>query len=171
MAASTDNLTLPVVALHDAVIFPGMVLPLRIGRALSVRAVETAQAQGGKVLLVAEREPVQDIDPEKLFRVGTVAQIGQLLRLQDGTYQALMQGLVRARIDEWILGEGLLSARTETVDERCEKTIEVEALMRTVVDQIERYGQLSSHVPEGAAEAARQIAVPGRLADAVAYSP
>src|SRR2546425_7325368 len=145
MAASTDNLTLPVVALHDTVIFPGMVLPLRIGRSLSVSAIEAAQAQGGKVLLVAEREPVQDVDPEKLFRVGTVAQIAQLLRLQDGTYQALMQGLVRASVEEWIVGDALLSARTETVDELCEKTIEVEALMRTVVDLIERYGQLSSH--------------------------
>src|SRR5215210_3105009 len=160
MAASTDILTLPVVALHDTVIFPGMVLPLRIGRALSVRAVETAQAQGGKVLLVAEREPAQSVDPEKLFRVGTVAQIGQLLRLQDGTYQALMQGLVRARVDEWIIGADLLSARAETIDEVCEKTIEVEGLMRTVVDGVERYGQLSSHVPEGAADAARQITVP-----------
>src|SRR2546425_678267 len=130
MAASTDNLTLPVVALHDTVIFPGMVLPLRIGRPLSVRAIETAQAQGGKVLLVAERElhpqaGSRDVDPEKLFRVGTIAQIGQLLRLQDGTYQALMQGLVRARVPEWIVGEGLLSARAETIDEVCEKTIEV----------------------------------------------
>src|SRR5262245_53257183 len=151
MAASTDRLTLPVVALHDTVIFPGMVLPLRIGRAPSVRAVETAQVQGGKVLLVAEREPSQNIDPETLFRVGTVAQIGQLLRLPDGTYQALMQGLVRARVEEWIVGDGLLTARAETVDELCEKTIEVEALMRTVVDQIERYGQLSSHLPAGAA--------------------
>ena len=59
MAASTDILTLPVVALHDTVIFPGMVLPVRIGRAVSVRAVEAAQAQDGKVLLVAEREQMR----------------------------------------------------------------------------------------------------------------
>src|ERR1051325_8666947 len=135
MADSTEILTLPVVALHDTVIFPGMVLPLRIGRSFSVRAVETAQAQGGKVLLVAEREAVQDVDPEKLFRVGTVAQLGQLLRLPDGTYQALLQGLVRARVEEWVLGEEMLSARAATVDESCEKTIEVEALMHEVVDQ------------------------------------
>ena len=97
MAALTETLTLPVVALHDTVIFPGMVLPLRIGRSFSVRAVETAQAQGGKVLLLAEREPTPEIEPEKLHRVGTIGQVAQLLRLPDGTYQALIQGLTRAR--------------------------------------------------------------------------
>src|SRR5205814_1686406 len=130
MAASTEQLTLPVVALHDSVVFPGMVLPLRIGRPRPAAAIETAQAEGGKVLLVAEREPQvgpREVDPEKLFRIGTVAQIAQLLRLPDGTYQALMQGLIRGRIEEWILGDGRLSARAETVDERRDKTIEVEA--------------------------------------------
>ncbi|HZQ99232.1 MAG TPA: endopeptidase La [Chloroflexota bacterium] len=166
------KLTLPVVALHDTVVFPGMVLPLRIGRPASVKAVETAYPHGGKVLLVAERERTENVDPDKLHRVGSVGQIAQLIRLPDGTYQALVQGVSRARVlDYWRDGE-LLRAEVEAVPEpHVERTVEVEALMRTVVNQIARYAELSQNIPEGAAEAARQLEDPGRLADAVAFSP
>src|SRR5438045_422281 len=91
---------IPVVALHDTVVFPGMVLPLRIGRLASVKAIETAYPNGGKVLLVAERERTENVDPDALFNVGTVAQIAQLIRLPDGTYQAVIQGLERANVAE-----------------------------------------------------------------------
>src|SRR5436309_13574232 len=85
---------IPVVALRDTVVFPGMVIPLRIGRTASVRAVETAYADRGQVLLVAER------DGDDLFEVGTVGTIAQLVRFPDGTYQALIQGISRARVTE-----------------------------------------------------------------------
>src|SRR5437867_7434417 len=99
----TTQLPLPVVALHDTVVFAGMVVPLRIGRAYSVRAVERAQAAGGKLLLIAERETDaekrgREVDPEQLYRVGTIGQIVQLLRLPDGTYQTVVQGLARATV-------------------------------------------------------------------------
>src|SRR5581483_5660855 len=92
------KLTLPVVALHDTVVFPGMVLPLRIGRPASVKALESAYPNGGKVLLVAERERTENVDPDTLFRVGSLGQIAQLIRLPDGSYQALVQGISRVRI-------------------------------------------------------------------------
>src|SRR5579884_2128948 len=91
-------LSLPVVALHDTVIFPGMVLPLRIGRPASIKAVETAYPNGGKVLLVAERERTENVEPDSLYRVGSLGQIAQLVRLPDGTYQALVQGISRVKI-------------------------------------------------------------------------
>src|SRR5262249_29899018 len=78
----------------------------------------------------------------------------------------------RARIEDFHRdGEILVATAGPIEDLIVEKTIEVEALMRTVVGQIERYAKLSENVPEGAAEAARQIETPGQLADAVAYSP
>jgi ATP-dependent Lon protease len=166
------KLTLPVVALHDTVVFPGMVLPLRIGRPASVKAVETAYPHGGKVLLVAERERTENVDPDKLFRVGSMGQIAQLIRLPDGTYQALVQGVSRVRVLAYGRDGELLRAEVEAIPEpHVERTVEVEALMRTVVNQIARYAELSQNIPEGAAEAARQLEDPGRLADAVAFSP
>src|SRR5262245_10849262 len=170
------TLTLPVVAVHDTVVFPGMVVPLRIGRPLSVRALERAQAAGGRLLLVAEREGPTDfrsreIDPERLYRVGTLGQIVQILRLPDGTYQAVVQGLSRVVVAELVVRDGMVEGRGSVVEEPWQRTIEIEALMRAVVGQIERYAELSRVLPEGAAEAARQIEDPSRLADAVAYSP
>ncbi|HEY3110613.1 MAG TPA: LON peptidase substrate-binding domain-containing protein, partial [Chloroflexota bacterium] len=170
------QLTLPVVAVHDTVVFPGMVVPLRIGRPNSVRAVERAQAAGGRLLLIAEREGEgeprrREIDPEQLYRVGTLGQIAQVLRLPDGTYQTVVQGLSRVTVEELSARDGMVEGRARLVEEPTERTIEVEALMRSVVGQIERYAELSRELPDGAAEAARQIEDPARLADAVAYSP
>jgi ATP-dependent Lon protease len=176
-------LKLPIVALRDTVFFPGMVLPLRIGRPLSVRAVEEAHAQRGKVLLVAEREASGGRsgspdgssahgEGEQLQAFGTIGQVAQLVRLPDGTYQALVQGLARARVYDVALEDGALRAVAAEVEEpKIEKTVEVEGLMREVVGQVGRYAELSKDVPDGAAEAARQLTEPGQLADAVAYSP
>jgi ATP-dependent Lon protease len=169
------QITLPVVAVHDTVVFPGTVVPLRIGRPYSLRAVERAQAAGGRLLLLAERggdgQRGREIEPEQLHRVGTVGQVVQVLRLPDGTYQTVVQGLARAQVDDLTLRDGMIEGRATVVEERVERTIEVEALMRAVVGQIERYAELSREVPDGAAEAVRQIEEPARLADAVAYSP
>ena len=103
---------LPIVALRDTVFFPGMVLPLRIGRPLSVRAVEEAHAQRGKVLLVAEREGG---DGEQVQAFGTIGQVAQLVRLPDGTYQALVQGLSRVRKRSARLFRSFSSVRTPHV--------------------------------------------------------
>jgi len=163
---------IPVVALHDTVVFPGMVLPLRIGRLPSVKAVEAAYPNGGKIFLVAEQARTEHVDPETLYRVGSVGQIAQLVRLPDGTYQALIQGVNRARATEYKRDGEMLRADLEVIEDPVvEKTLEIEALMRTVVDQVEKYADLSEKIPDGAAEAARQLETAGRLADSVAYSP
>src|SRR4029079_17824932 len=128
----------PVVALRDTVVFPGMVLPLRIGRTPSVRAIEAAFPDKKEIFLVAER------DEETLYDVGTVAQIAQLVRLPDGTYQALIQGLDRARATAYMREGEMRSAHLDVIEDPVlEKTLEIEALMRTVVDQVEKYADLS----------------------------
>ncbi len=166
-----QNMRLPVVALHDMVFFPGMVLPLRIGRPFSVKAVEVSPEFGGRVMLIAERDSNKEVSAENLHTIGTVGQVTQLIRLPDGTYQALIQGLVRGRVETIETKTDRIIAEVVTIDEEVERTVEVEALTRTIVSLVERYEQLSEKVPDGAAEAARQIPSPARLADAVAYSP
>ncbi|TAK25934.1 MAG: endopeptidase La [Chloroflexota bacterium] len=166
-----EIVTLPVVPLHDTVILPGMVLPLRIGRRGSVRAIQRAQESGGKVLLIAEKETGEDVAPERLHRVGTLGQIVQLIRLPDGTFQAVVQGNSRVTIDEAHLDDGVIVATVAIVPEPLERTIEVEALVRGILDQLARYAELSRDFPEGAVEGARQIESPARLADAIGYIP
>ncbi|HSW30928.1 MAG TPA: endopeptidase La [Longimicrobiales bacterium] len=90
---------IPVIALRDLVFFPYMVLPLLIGRARSVAALQEAQQGDGLVLLVAQRDPSTD-DPgsDDLFRLGTVARVVQVSVLPDGTARVVLEGLGRARI-------------------------------------------------------------------------
>jgi ATP-dependent Lon protease len=90
---------LPVIALRDLVFFPYMVLPLLIGRARSVVALEEARQGDGLVLLVAQKNPaVDDPGTQDLFRVGSVARVVQVSPLPDGTARVVLEGLGRARI-------------------------------------------------------------------------
>ena len=166
---------LPVIPLRETVVFPNMAVPLRIGRPQSLHAFERALGAKREVLLVAEATPQeQAVKAEALFRVGTVAQIGQSWRMPEGDLQAVVHGIARARVVEYLQEEPCLVARIERVNEaaeQTEKTIEVEALMRTVLNQFEAYVTLGKTLPQEAIPAARNVEEPGRLADAIAFTP
>ncbi|MBI4319852.1 MAG: endopeptidase La [Chloroflexi bacterium] len=165
--------SLPVLPLISTVIFPQMLLPLRVGRTVSLKAVEEALASQIPILLLAEKreQMSKDVAPEDLYRVGTVADITQTLRLPDGDWQVLVQGRSRAKVLEFVQSEPFLLARVEEVDRSIAKTLEVEALMRSVLSQFQSYVDLSKQVPEEASAAVHNITDPGALADAVALAP
>ena len=163
---------LPVIPLRDTVVFPNMAVPLRIGRPQSLSALEAALAAGREVLLVAESTPQeQNVKSAALHHVGTVAQVGQTWRMPEGDLQALLHGTARARVVAFTQEEPHLLAHVERVSESVERTIEVEALMRTVLTQFEAYVTLGKSLPQEAVPAARNIDDPGRLADAIAFTP
>src|ERR1044072_7477307 len=85
---------LPLVALRETVIFPEMIVPLKVGREKSVNALNAADAESGPIALVTKRQPEQeDIEsPSELYTVGTLAKIAQGVELQDGTVRAIVQG-------------------------------------------------------------------------------
>src|SRR6201999_3457941 len=99
MNAPSTGTTYPVLPLRDIVVFPGMIVPLFVGREKSVKALEDVVRHDNKILLVAQKNAGQD-DPgmEDIYRIGTVATILQLLRLPDGTVKVLVEGTERARI-------------------------------------------------------------------------
>ena len=170
--ARGDEAVLPVIPLRDTVVFPNMAVPLRIGRPQSLAALEAATAGNREVLLVAERDSQgQEIKAEALHLVGTVAQIGQTWKMPDGDLQVVLHGSARAKVLEYIQEEPYLQARVLPVGESSDMTIEVEALMRTVVSQFETYVTLGKTLPQEAVPAARNIQEPGRLADAITFSP
>ena len=164
---------LPLVALRETVIFPEMIVPLQVGRAKSVEALNRAVAGDSLIALVtqrqAEREEIED--PSELYPVGTLAKIAQVVQLQDGTVRAIVQGQQRLRLVGFDATAPALVARIETVAEGHPEGVEVQALVRTVQGQIEQYVQSGAPVPPEAAVAARNITEPGLLADMVAYSP
>ena len=164
---------LPLVALRDTVIFPEMIVPLQVGRDRSVKALDRAVRTSQPVALITQRagdtEEVSSVD--ELYSIGTLAKIAQVIRLQDGTIRAIVQGQRRIRLLDLVQTEPHLEARVELIEESHEKTLEIEALMASVQGQIEQYVSSGASVPPEVAVAARNIADGGLLADMVAYSP
>ena len=91
---------LPLVPLRDVVIFPGVVTPLFVGRDKSINALQKAMADDKSVMLIAQRN-ADDEDPtlEDLYKIGTVSTILQLIKLPDGTFKVLVEGIKRASLD------------------------------------------------------------------------
>jgi ATP-dependent Lon protease len=144
---------LPVVALRDLVFFPYMVLPLLIGRDRSVAALEEAEEADGLLLLVAQRDAdVEDPGEEDVFRLGTLIRVIQTTRLPDGTARVVMEGLGRARIEEFLPWEKGFRARVKLMREGEREdsetmTPELEALARGVRRLFEEYIELNERLP------------------------
>ncbi len=164
---------LPLVALRDTVIFPEMIVPLQVGRERSVKALDRAVRTSQPVALVTQRSSEQEeIDSvDELYAIGTLAKIAQVIRLQDGTIRAIVQGQRRIRLLDLVQTDPHLEARVEIIDDDVEKTLEVEALMASIHGQIEQYVNSGAPVPPEVAVAARNIVDGGLLADMTAYSP
>jgi ATP-dependent Lon protease len=164
---------LPLVALRDTVIFPEMIVPLQVGRDRSVKALDRAVRTSQPVALVTQRsseqEEINSVD--ELYGIGTLAKIAQVIRLQDGTIRAIVQGQRRIRLLDLLQTEPHLEARVEIVDDASDKTLEIEALMASIHGQIEQYVNSGASVPPEVAVAARNIVDGGLLADMTAYSP
>jgi ATP-dependent Lon protease len=172
--AEMDRLqVLPLVALRDTVIFPEMIVPLQVGRDRSVKALDRAVRNSTPVALVTQRSSEQEeiTQVDELYAVGTLAKIAQVIRLQDGTIRAIVQGQRRIRLLDLLQTEPHLEARVELIDDAKEKTLEVEALMASIHGQIEQYVNSGASVPPEVAVAARNIVDGGLLADMTAYSP
>jgi ATP-dependent Lon protease len=164
---------LPLVALRDTVIFPEMIVPLQVGRDRSVKALDRAVRTSQPVALVTQRSSEQEEigSAEELYPIGTLAKIAQVIRLQDGTIRAIVQGQRRIRLLDLVQTEPHLEARIELIEDAGEKTLEVEALMASIHGQIEQYVNSGASVPPEVAVAARNIVDGGLLADMTAYSP
>ena len=160
---------LPVLPLRDIVVFPHMIVPLFVGREKSVRALEAVMRDDKQILLVAQKNALQD-DPgaADLFETGTVSTVLQLLKLPDGTVKVLVEGGRRAKILGFKETENYFEAFTETVPEAASEKREVEALMRTVISQFESYIKLNKKIAPEVLVSINQIEDAGKLADTVA---
>lgn len=99
-AKRTQQRTLPVLPLRDVVVFPYMVMPLFVGRAKSISALDEAMNEGKQLLLVSQKQAdLEEPTVDDVFDVGTIANIIQLLKLPDGTVKVLVEGQQRAKIN------------------------------------------------------------------------
>ncbi|MBA4081978.1 MAG: endopeptidase La [Erythrobacter sp.] len=161
--------TFPLLPLRDIVVFPGMVVPLFVGREKSVAALEAAMEASKDIVLLAQLDPGCD-DPEgdDLYDVGVIAQVLQLLKLPDGTVRVLVEGKTRARLSALEdVGTHLL-AEVETIEPETVSGSEVTALMRQVTEQFGEYVKLNKKMGEDAGIDLSEVDDAGQLADTIA---
>ncbi len=161
---------LPLLAVRDVVIFTDMILPLFIGRDISVAAVEAAQESDKLVVISAQRDQTkEEPGPEDIYQVGTVAMIMRQLRMPDGRLKVLVQGLAKARLTGVVRREPYIRVSIEPMPERPapESSIELEALMRNVREQSQKILSLKDVLSDEVVSILNSIDDPGRLADLV----
>ena len=163
---------LPLLPLRDVVVFPHMVIPLFVGRPKSIKALESAMESERRIMLVAQKTAAKD-EPvvEDMFDVGCVATILQLLKLPDGTVKVLVEGQQRAKVNNIEDGEHHFSANVTPVESMAiaaDKTSEIEALRRAVMQQFDHYVKLNKKIPPEILTSISSIDDAGRLADTIA---
>ena len=168
MAKNTQR-TMPVLPLRDVVVFPYMVMPLFVGRAKSINALEEAMNDDKQLLLVSQREAdLEEPTPEDLFDVGTIANIIQLLKLPDGTVKVLVEGQQRAKISSIEDGEKCFSAQITPIETTYSDEKELHVVRSTVLSEFENYLTLNKKVPADILNAIQRIDNVDRFADTMA---
>ncbi|MBH0112777.1 endopeptidase La [Novosphingobium sp. YJ-S2-02] len=164
---------LPLLPLRDIVVFPGMVVPLFVGREKSVAALEAAMAGEKDIFLLAQLDPgCDDPDRDDLYDTGVVASVLQLLKLPDGTVRVLVEGQERAKLERLRAEQGeegeMLVAEVAMLEEVEAEGTEVSAMMRSVIDQFAEYAKLNKKLSQDAGDQLDDIEEPAKLADTVA---
>jgi len=165
----TGTVQYPLLPLRDVVVFPHMVIPLFVGRAKSIKAMEIAMEAGKSILLVAQKSASKDDPgPQDMYPIGCVSNILQMLKLPDGTVKVLVEGGERAHI------RNVVDMRTHWVGEAeplaGEAVVppEVEAMRRALLSAFDQYVKLNKKIPPEILTSLSGIDEAGRLADTVA---
>ncbi len=152
----------------QTVVYPAIIIPLGTAEEKLVRLVDEAASKDKFVGFFAQRPGSEAPLPESLYSVGTVAVIARMFKLPDGSIRAFFQGISRARIKEITQVEPYLKAKIEVLEDRVERTTELEALTKNLLSLFQRAVELAPNLPAELGIAALNIAEPGTLADFVA---
>src|SRR5690606_37204328 len=134
MAENRD--TYPILVLRDSVLFPGILMPLSIGRPASIEAIDAAAASADKAVVVAcQKDPtVEEPTLADLFPIATRAVVRRLERAGEHLVQAVVEGLERVELLETTSITPHLAARVRVMPEPTDGDVRVEALMREITD-------------------------------------
>ncbi|SJZ46670.1 ATP-dependent Lon protease [Enhydrobacter aerosaccus] len=158
----------PVLPLRDIVVFPGMIVPLFVGREKSVKALEEVMKDDKQILLIAQKNATQDDPgPDDIYNIGTLGTVLQLLKLPDETVKVLVEGGKRVRIDGYTDRADFFEARAVEMEEASGDPAELQAAARTVVSEFENYVKLNKKVPPEVVVSINKIEEPTKLADTI----
>ena len=158
---------IPLLPIRDIVVFPYMVLPLFVGREMSIKAIEVALEGNRMIFLTSQKDiNVENPSPSDLYSVGTVGVIMRMLKLPDGRIKILVQGVARAKTVKFLQKEPFYQVEIKTFpDIPVVVNIEIEALMRNVKEQIERLVSFGKVILPDIMVVIENVDDPGKLAD------
>jgi len=169
MPEDQSTTQMPLLPLRDVVVFPHMVIPLFVGRPKSIKALETAMEAGKSIVLVAQKSAAKDDpSPEDLYRIGSIANILQMLKLPDGTVKVLVEGNQRARIHDIVDLKTHYAVTVTPVAPEIAADHEIEAMRRTMIQQFDQYVKLNKKIPPEILTSLAGIDEAGRLGDTIA---
>lgn len=161
--------TLPLIPLRNIVVFPQMVVPLFIGRSKSVKALEGVLNKERMVVFASQKsEDVEEPDAKDICGIGTLSEIVQMQALPDGTTKILAEGVARVKIESFVSETPFFKVKISSIPEIDEMTAEVEASIRMIIKQFEKYVKLNKRIPPETLMSIINIDNPGRLADLIA---
>lgn len=150
---------LPILPLKNTVLFPGIVIPITVGRDKSIKAVNKAYDEGRLVAVLSQRDGnVEDPGVEDLYTVGTIARILKILRMPDGTTTAILQGRKRFVLAEVTRKSPYMEGRVRLLEyKRPDNKLEFEALTSSILDLAKQIIELSPNIPSEAMVMLRNI--------------
>lgn len=163
--------TLPMLPVRDIVVFPYMIIPLFVGREASIRSVEDALAKNRLIFLASQKDITEENpSPESVYSVGTIAMIMRMRKLSDGRVKILIQGVAKGRIKNYAKTSPSFEVGVEKIEDIIPSApqIEVEALIRTAKEQIERIIALGRPLSPDILLVLDDVTDPGRIADLIA---
>jgi len=168
MNAPIQGTVYPVLPLRDIVVFPGMIVPLFVGREKSVKALEEVMKDDKQILLIAQKNASQDDPgPDDIYTIGTLGTVLQLLELPDDTVKVLVEGGRRVKITGYSDRADFFEARAIDMEESPGDSAELQAAARTVVSEFENYVKLNKKVPPEVVVSINKIEEPAKLADTI----
>ncbi len=167
---SEENDIMPVLPLRDTVVFPKMIIPLFVGRVKSINALQRVSDTNGHIVLATQKKAdLEDPKADDIYKIGTLGNILQMLKLPDGTVKVLVEGVERIKIENFFDNGEYLSAQIKSFPEDAEENfVEQEALMRAVISQFEEYVKSSKKLSPDVLSAVHQIEDYSKLADTIA---
>jgi ATP-dependent Lon protease len=157
-----------VLPIRDIVVFPGIIVPLFVGRPRSLKAIEMAMLEDRSITVVAQREMDTD-DPgvDDLHSVGVLCTILQMVRIPDGTTKILIEGVEKVRLESIKRGKESLEADVFPLPWEESQSANLEALKRAVLEQFEKYVTLHPRIPAEVLVTVMNVDDPKQISDLV----
>lgn len=166
--AKSNTQIVPLLPLRGLLVYPTMVLHLDVGRDKSVQALEKAMMDNHIIFLTTQKEiAIDEPKKEDIYEIGTLTKIKQMLKLPNGTIRVLVEGIERGEIKRFIDDDEFYTVEVSPFHDPEGKTVEEEALMRTMLEYFEQYIKLSNKVSEETYATVSDINEPGRMADII----